>query len=75
MADTKLFTLAEVAESSSATKPLIVINNAVYDVTNFLNEVSIFVTNQSIFPLISYEGNLVDTYCLVNSFKGEEPRC
>lgn len=37
----KTFTLAEVNENSSAGRPLIVINNSVYDVTSFLNEVTI----------------------------------
>lgn len=38
MSETKVYTLKEVEEESSSTKPLLVINNAVYDVTTFLNE-------------------------------------
>ncbi|KAK7576143.1 hypothetical protein V9T40_012429 [Parthenolecanium corni] len=38
MSETKIFTLKQVEEESSPSKPLLVINNAVYDVTSFLNE-------------------------------------
>ncbi len=39
MAESKTFTLAEVEQNSSPSKPLLIIDNAVYDVTEFLNEV------------------------------------
>lgn len=38
MVESKIFTRAEIAQDSSPTKPLIIINNSVYDVTSFLNE-------------------------------------
>lgn len=38
MSETKVYTLKEVEDESSPSKPLLVINNAVYDVTTFLNE-------------------------------------
>lgn len=37
--EVKQFTFEEVKQQSSSSKPLLVINNAVYDVTSFLNEV------------------------------------
>lgn len=39
MSETKVYTLKQVEEENSPSKPLLVINNAVYDVTTFLNEV------------------------------------
>lgn len=44
MSETKVYTLKEVEDESSPGKPLLVINNAVYDVTTFLNEVRDFRT-------------------------------
>lgn len=44
MSETKVYTLKEVEDESSPSKPLLVINNAVYDVTTFLNEVRDFRT-------------------------------
>ncbi|KAK7580305.1 hypothetical protein V9T40_000934 [Parthenolecanium corni] len=38
MSETKVYTLKQVEEENSPSKPLLVINNAVYDVTTFLNE-------------------------------------
>jgi hypothetical protein len=40
--ETKLYSLAQVAENNNNKKTWIVIHNSVYDVTLFLNEVSIF---------------------------------
>lgn len=41
MAADKKFTLADVQETSNPNKPLLVIDNVVYDVTTFMNEVRV----------------------------------